>query len=93
MNQPSRAEVERRAMEVLRQHGLYSLPIDPVQLAYGLLLAEHVGAFVNDLPVPQQMKEMVPKLVGYREPFSIGRIGLLNQDPGVVSPPSYKSCQ
>ena len=33
MDQRNRADIERRAMEVLRQHGLYSLPVDPVVLA------------------------------------------------------------
>lgn len=42
MNQLSRAEVEQRAADVLRQHGLYSLPVDPV------LLSSRMGITVNN---------------------------------------------
>jgi Zn-dependent peptidase ImmA (M78 family) len=42
MSYRRRAEVERQAVDVLRQHGLYSLPIDPV------LLANKLGIKVNN---------------------------------------------
>ena len=48
MSQQSRAKVEQRAMEVLRQHGLYSLPIDPVQLASRLGVTVNNAKFADD---------------------------------------------
>lgn len=48
MNHQSRAEVELRAMKVLRQHGLYSLPIDPVQLANKLGVTVNNAKFADD---------------------------------------------
>lgn len=48
MNHQSRTEVELRAMEVLRQHGLYSLPIDPVQLANRLGVTVNNAKFADD---------------------------------------------
>ena len=48
MNQRNRTEVELRAMEVLRQHGLYSLPIDPVQLADRLGVTVKNAKFSDD---------------------------------------------
>ena len=42
MKRTSRSDVERRAKEVLTQHGLYSVPVDPV------LLANRLGVTVNN---------------------------------------------
>lgn len=44
----SRAEIERRAKEVLRQHGLESVPVDPVVLANKLGIAVHNAKFSDD---------------------------------------------
>ena len=40
--QPSRTEVEQHAKQILKQHGLYTLPIDPV------LLANRLGVTINN---------------------------------------------
>lgn len=42
MRRKTRPEIERQAKEILLQHGLYSLPIDPV------LLANEIGISVNN---------------------------------------------
>ena len=42
MKRATRSEIERRARDVLSQHGLYSLPVDPV------LLANKIGVKVNN---------------------------------------------
>ena len=42
MKHTSRSEVEQQAKEILKQHGLYSVPVDPV------LLANRLGVTVNN---------------------------------------------
>ena len=42
MKRARRSEIEQRAKEILSQHGLYSLPIDPV------LLANRIGVKINN---------------------------------------------
>ena len=44
----SRAEIEQQAMAVLRQHGLESIPVDPVVLANKLGMAVHNAKFSDD---------------------------------------------
>src|SRR5260370_40767677 len=44
----SRAEIEHKAIEVLRQHGLESIPVDPVVLANKLGMAVHNAKFSDD---------------------------------------------
>ena len=48
MSERSRAEVEQKALEVLMQHGLYALPIDPVQLANRLGVTVNNAKFADD---------------------------------------------
>ena len=48
MKPPIRSEFELRAKEVLVQHGLYSLPIDPVRLANRLGVRVNNAKFSDD---------------------------------------------
>ncbi len=48
MKPASRSEIEHRAKEVLSQHGLYSLPIDPVCLANRLGVTVNNAKFADD---------------------------------------------
>lgn len=48
MNRKTRSEVESRAKEVLTQHGLYSVPIDPVLLANQIGVAVYNAKFSAD---------------------------------------------
>ena len=41
-------EIEQKAKEILNQHGLYSLPIDPVVLANKFDITVHNAEFVDD---------------------------------------------
>ena len=41
-------DLERRAAEILRQHGLYSIPVDPVILANRLGIKVHNAKFSDD---------------------------------------------
>ena len=43
-----RSQVEQRAKEVLIQHGLYSVPVDPVNLANKLGVTVHNAKFADD---------------------------------------------
>lgn len=43
-----REEIEKSAMEILQQHGLFSLPIDPVTLANKEGIKVHNAAFSDD---------------------------------------------
>lgn len=44
----SRREIEARAAEVLRRHGLYSIPVDPVVLANRLGIKVHNAKFSQE---------------------------------------------
>ena len=48
MDQRNRTEVELQVKAVLRQHGLYSLPVDPVQLANRLGVTVKNAKFSDD---------------------------------------------
>ena len=48
MNRKSRPELESRAKEVLTQHGLYSVPIDPVLLANRIGVTVYNAKFAAD---------------------------------------------
>ena len=48
MKPASRSDVECRAKEILTQHGLYSLPIDPVHLANRLGVTVNNAKFADD---------------------------------------------
>lgn len=43
-----RSQIERRAKEILVQHGLYAVPVDPVDLASKLGIAVHNAKFADD---------------------------------------------
>jgi Zn-dependent peptidase ImmA (M78 family) len=44
----SRAEVEQQAAEILRQHGLYSIPVNPVELANRNGIKVHNAKFSDE---------------------------------------------
>ena len=46
--QAIRSKIEQQAKDILRQHGLYSLPIDPVLLANELGVTVNNAKFAND---------------------------------------------
>ncbi len=48
MEWAERSQIEQRAKDVLVQHGLYSLPIDPVNLANLLGVTVHNAKFADD---------------------------------------------
>ena len=48
MKSTNRSDLERRAREVLTQHGLYALPIDPVQVANRLGISVNNAKFSDD---------------------------------------------
>ena len=48
MESGNRSEIEHRAQQVLLQHGLYSLPIDPVHLANKLGVTVNNAKFADD---------------------------------------------
>lgn len=43
-----RSQIERRAKEILLQHGLYAIPVDPVDLASKLGITVHNAKFADD---------------------------------------------
>ena len=48
MKSANRSDIEGRAREVLTQHGLYALPIDPVQVANRLGISVNNAKFSDD---------------------------------------------
>ena len=48
MEQSRKSEIERKAKDTLIQHGLYALPVDPVNLADILGIAVHNAEFADD---------------------------------------------
>ena len=44
----TRKEIEKRAMEILRQHGLFSVPVDPVVLANREGIKVHNAKFADE---------------------------------------------
>ena len=48
MRPPKRSAIEAQAKELLTQHGLYSLPVDPVYLANRLAITVHNAKFADD---------------------------------------------
>ncbi len=48
MQQKNRHQIERKAKEILSQHGLFSLPIDPVKLAHELGVTVNNAKFADD---------------------------------------------
>ena len=48
MKRARRSEIEQRAKEVLSQHGLYSLPVDPVRLANKIGVKVNNAKFADD---------------------------------------------
>ncbi len=66
----SRQEIEQRAAEVLREHGLESIPIDPVVLANRLGMAVYNAKFSDDSIVGMIAKrgDQVTLLVNQADP-------------------------
>ena len=48
MGSKTRSQIEQRAKEILIQHGLYSVPVDPVDLAGKLGFTVHNAKFADD---------------------------------------------
>ena len=48
MKRARRSEIEQQAKEVLSQHGLYSLPVDPVRLANRIGVKVNNAKFADD---------------------------------------------
>ncbi len=48
MQQENRHDIEQMAKDILSQHGLYSLPIDPVELANKLEITVNNAKFADD---------------------------------------------
>ncbi len=74
----SRQEVEKRAADILREHGLTSIPVDPVVLANRLGMAVHNAKFSDDSIVGMIAKrgDQVTLLVNhadapYRKRFTV----------------------
>lgn len=66
----SRQEIEQRAADVLRKHGLESIPIDPVVLANRLWISVHNAKFSDDSVVGMIAKrgDQVTLLVNQSDP-------------------------
>ncbi|MBI1917273.1 MAG: ImmA/IrrE family metallo-endopeptidase [Planctomycetes bacterium] len=66
----TRQEIEQRATDVLRKHGLASIPVDPVVLANRLGMAVHNAKFSDDNLVGMIAKrgDQVTLLVNHADP-------------------------
>ena len=48
MGSNARSQIERRAKEILVQHGLFAVPVDPIDLASKLGISVHNAKFADD---------------------------------------------